>query len=88
MFLELQREATEDGRGLWGAVPSGQMKGTTTVEPIRGPKTTCDPAYPTVCISLPPPDLDCKDISHRRFKVLPPDPHRFNGYKDGMGCEK
>jgi hypothetical protein len=48
----------------------------------------CDAAYPGVCIPSPPPDLDCKDISYRNFKVLPPDPHRFDGDKDGIGCEK
>lgn len=47
----------------------------------------CDPAYPDVCIPSPPPDLDCGDIPHRRFRVLPPDPHRFDGDKDGIGCE-
>ena len=31
----------------------------------------CDRAYPTVCIPSPPPDLDCRDIPHRNFKVLP-----------------
>ena len=47
----------------------------------------CDPAYPTVCIPPPPPDLDCKDIPYRRFRVLPPDPHHFDGDFDGIGCE-
>jgi hypothetical protein len=47
----------------------------------------CDSAYPTVCIPSPPPDLDCKEISFRNFKVLSPDPHRFDGDKDGIGCE-
>lgn len=47
----------------------------------------CSPAYPDVCIAPAPPDLDCKHIPHRRFRVLPPDPHRFDGDKDGIGCE-
>jgi len=34
-----------------------------------------------------PLDLDCKDIPYRRFKVLPPDPHNFDGDGDGIGCE-
>lgn len=53
------------------------------------PAGNCDPAYPTVCIPSPPPDLDCGDIRHRRFTVLPPDPHRFDGSDDdgGVGCE-
>lgn len=47
----------------------------------------CDPSYPTVCIPSPPPDLDCKDIPHRNFTVRQPDPHRFDGDQDGVGCE-
>lgn len=47
----------------------------------------CDPAYPDVCIPRYPPDLNCGDISHRRFRVLAPDPHNFDGDGDGMGCE-
>lgn len=62
--------------------------------PIRGPEPpavpigNCDPSYPTVCIPPPPPDLDCGDIPHRRFTVLQPDPHNFDGSdNDGIGCE-
>jgi len=47
----------------------------------------CDPSYPDFCIPPPPPDLDCKDIPQKRFTVLQPDPHRFDGDKDGIGCE-
>jgi len=50
-------------------------------------KTECDPSYPDFCIPPPPPDLDCKDIPQKRFTVLQPDPHRFDGDKDGIGCE-
>ncbi|MDQ3875587.1 MAG: hypothetical protein M3322_08610 [Actinomycetota bacterium] len=48
----------------------------------------CDPSYPTVCIRPPPPDLDCRDIPHRKFRVLAPDPHHFDGDKNGVGCER
>jgi len=75
-FLELQREARAEGRGLWSLSP--------TIETGTG----CDPAYPTVCIPPPPPDLDCGEMEHRNFQVLPPDPHRFDGDKDGVGCER
>ena len=52
----------------------------------------CHPSYPTVCIPPPPPDLDCDDIpQYRNFTVLhsvpDPDPHRFDGNQDGVGCE-
>lgn len=50
-------------------------------------KQDCDPSYPDVCIPTSPPDLDCADVPYRKFTVLPPDPHRFYGDKDGIGCE-
>jgi hypothetical protein len=58
-----------------------------TAMPTAIARSGCDPSYPTVCIPPPPPDLDCKDIPYRRFKVLPPDPHHFDGNHDGVGCE-
>lgn len=47
----------------------------------------CNSSYPDFCIASPPPDLDCGDIPYKRFTVLQPDPHRFDGDKDGIGCE-
>lgn len=84
-FLQLQQEARTAGRGLWGAPPSAT--------PLPQPEATraggnCHPAYPDVCIPPPPPDLDCKDIPYRNFRLLPPDPHRFDGDRDGIGCER
>jgi len=29
----------------------------------------------------------CKDIPQKRFTVIGSDPHRFDGDKDGIGCE-
>ncbi len=55
--------------------------------PPLPPQEECDPAYPTVCIPSPPPDLDCGDIPYTNFEVLPPDPHNFDGDGDGIGCE-
>jgi micrococcal nuclease len=62
---------------------------TTTPSPVSTPTsaTNCSPSYPDVCIPPAPPDLNCKDITYRNFRVLPPDPHRFDGNKDGVGCE-
>ena len=48
---------------------------------------SCDPAYPDVCIRSPPPDLYCGEIAFHDFRVLPPDPHGFDGDNDGRGCE-
>lgn len=72
LFRAFQQEAREAGRGVWA----------------RAERAACDPAYPDVCIPPPPPDLDCRDVPYRRFRVLPPDPHRFDGDRDGIGCER
>ena len=59
---------------------------TATPVPVRS--SNCDPSYPTVCIPPSPPDLDCGEIPYRRFQVRSPDPHRFDGDHDGIGCER
>jgi hypothetical protein len=58
-------------------------------EPVQpAPKeNSCDKSYPDFCIPSPPPDLDCKNISQKKFTVLQPDPHHFDDDKDGIGCE-
>ena len=56
-------------------------------EPSEPEQPSCDPSYPDVCIPPYPPDLDCGEISHRNFKVVGSDPHRFDGDGDGIGCE-
>lgn len=56
--------------------------------PVNAQQGNCSPAYPEICIPPAPPDLDCGDITERRFRVLQPDPHRFDGDKDGIGCEQ
>ena len=66
--------------------PSSQPP--TSVPPTPTKENRCDPSYPTVCIPPPPPDLDCGDVPYSNFKVLPSDPHNFDGDKDGIGCEK
>jgi len=80
-YLRLQEEARAAGEGLW-ACETSMPDGTTTA------RDDCDPAYPTVCIPSPPPDLDCGEIAYKNFTVRAPDPHRFDGDKDGVGCER
>lgn len=60
---------------------------TAAPTPTVNPRAGCSPAYPSVCIPPPPPDLDCKDVQFKRFTVLAPDPHRFDSDNDGVGCE-
>jgi micrococcal nuclease len=89
-------EARAAGRGLWGA---GCETSTVAPQPLGpsvpapapvhpAPGVGCDPSYPGVCIPPAPPDLDCPDVPHRRFAVVPPDPHGFDGNGDGVGCER
>lgn len=80
--------------GGWAELHPLYRWGYQTGPPFPGVSPTpafspgsCDPAYPTVCIPPPPPDLDCGDIPYRRFTVLASDPHRFDGDHDGIGCE-
>jgi micrococcal nuclease len=75
--------------GLWSAcgTPADPATAPTPPPPSPRPTNNCDPSYPDVCIPSPPPDLDCKDVPYENFRVLPPDPHRFDGNKDGRGCE-
>jgi hypothetical protein len=59
--------------------------------PPPPPPASCSASYPDQCIAPPPPDLDCSDIPYRNFRVLwnvpDPDPHHFDGNRDGVGCE-
>lgn len=87
LFLELEREARAAGRGLWSQ--STNQLPLSLLSPTLLPtgQTDCHPSYPNVCIPPAPPDLNCGSIPYRDFTVLPPDPHRFDGDKDGIGCE-
>jgi micrococcal nuclease len=63
---------------------------TTTPTAPATTTANCAASYHDVCIP-PPPDLDCNDIPYRNFRVVynvpNPDPHRFDGDHDGVGCE-
>src|SRR5262245_42932393 len=97
-LLSAASTARKARRGLWGACPLAVWDplaaattgpgspSATKPRPIAG-SGRCDAAYPTVCIPPPPPDLDCADIPYHDFRVLLPDPHRFDGEGDGRGCE-
>jgi micrococcal nuclease len=66
---------------------------TFTLTPTQTPSPTpnCDYAnYQGTCIPHAPPhgsDLDCSEISARRFQFIGSDPHRFDGDDDGIDCE-
>jgi micrococcal nuclease len=80
-------------RGLWSAcaTPSEPPPPPPPGPPPAPPSGSCHASYPAACIPPPPPDLDCAQITFRRFHVrhdVPdPDPHGFDGDRDGVGCE-
>ena len=78
-YRTAEAAAKKTPAGLWIACASSP--------PAPPASTSCDPSYPTVCIPPPPPDLDCKDVPYRNFPVVGADPHRFDGNRDGRGCE-
>jgi len=83
-FCSQSEFAAEPWAQKFGCTTINEAKTLTLPAEIR---ENCDPSYPDVCIPSPPPDLNCGEISHRNFTVLPSDPHRFDGDKDGLGCE-
>jgi micrococcal nuclease len=98
-LIEAEEFARFYGVGLWGACETGYLpvfdaapmipptSVPPTSAPVSQPGAECDPAYPDVCIPSPPPDLQCRDVPYSRFRVLPPDPHNFDGNFDGVACE-
>jgi hypothetical protein len=91
-FLEFLSHPKEVGRELTKLlIPptenTSSQKSTELVLSTNKPLNNCDSAYPSVCIPSPLPDLDCKDISYKNFRVNLPDPHKFDRDKDGIGCE-
>jgi len=100
VFATTYNQAIINMAGLWAptSTPKPYVASTKTpgnklplviVVPTDAPivNGNCDPSYPTVCIPPSPPDLDCKDVPYKRFKVLQPDPHGFDRDHDGIGCE-
>ena len=85
----LAKAWTRDGqhRDLLVGFEQGGVGCFRSQVPPDDTQAECQPSYPGVCIHPPPPDLDCGEISHRRFTVLAPDPHGFDRDKDGVGCE-
>jgi hypothetical protein len=65
-------------------LPSSQPSSLVTE---TGQAGDCDPSYPDFCIPSPPPDLNCADMSQKRFTVSGSDPHGFDRDGDGVGCE-
>jgi micrococcal nuclease len=89
-LFERQNAAIATGVGKWGACGNGVVGEPGEAMGIAA-GVACNPAYPTMCIPSVADaggDHDCRDIPYRRFVVLPPDPHKFDGDGNGTGCER
>ncbi len=88
-FLGAEIAAKKERRGVWGPPCNGDTTKPQTA-PVRTPGASsgrCDPNYTGACIPSSPPDLDCGDITERRFRVVGADVHRFDVDGDGVACE-
>jgi len=60
---------------------------TPTPVPVGQPESNCDPNYSGACIPVYPPDVNCGDVSAKRFRVTGRDVHDFDRDNDGIACE-
>ena len=87
-FLAGEIRAKKARLGVWGPPCNGNTV-KPQPQPARAPGSSsrCDANYRGACIPSPPPDLDCGQISARRFRVVGVDVHRFDSDGDGIACE-
>ncbi|WP_036487339.1 thermonuclease family protein [Myxosarcina sp. GI1] len=93
-YLAAENNAKQKRLNFWSAselvMPWDFRKGrSSSSQPTANQNndSNCDASYPDVCIPPYPPDLNCGDISFRRFKVKGSDPHNFDRDRNGIGCE-
>lgn len=87
LYVDAESGAIAHELGLWGLPP-------TPAPTVAPQQSNCEPSYPDICIPIGAADLDCPDMYAQnisRIRVLwdvaNPDPHRFDGNGDGVGCE-
>jgi micrococcal nuclease len=96
-YRSAERGAKTRQQGLWSRCAAGTQPPAPPPPPPPGPPApppphpSCAASYPDACIPPPPPDLDCGQIGSTnvrvRWDVPNPDPHGFDGDRDGIGCE-
>ena len=59
---------------------------TARLVPTTAASGDCDPNYAGACIPSGP-DVDCGEISAKRFRVVGRDVHRLDADNDGIACE-
>lgn len=68
-----------------GGYTSDESTSSITTGGNTPDSAVCNNSYPDFCIG---PDVDCKDIIKRNFRVLEPDPYNFDIDGNGRGCEE
>ncbi len=87
-FLGAEAAAQRISRGVWGAPCRGDTaKPAYAAGPTPRARPGCNPNYAGACIPNRPPDVDCSDITARRFRVVAVDDHHFDADGDGIACE-
>jgi micrococcal nuclease len=100
-LLKAAKNAKAKKLGLWKMCPNTKLeplKPATTGSVVvskastkaTSPNAKCDPNYQG-CIPPYPPDLDCEDIKRMGLapiRVIGTDVHKFDGDRDGIGCDK
>jgi len=96
-YLAAEQQAQNSQKAFWGqanpVMPWDYRRGVRpqTVQPQSQTQNTsqrCDPNYSGACIQpYSQGDVDCGEISARRFRSIGSDPHRLDGDKDGIACE-
>lgn len=96
LYVPAQAQAQTAVLGLWAPAPTPVPTPAPVAAPILpvapiAPPSNCEASYPGLCIAVGSADIDCGEISARRFEVVwntpNPDPHGFDGDADGIGCE-
>lgn len=91
-FFRAQHRARKAKYGLWGPPCDGD---TTKPDPgsahpvalVGATAGRCDPNYTGACVPPYPPDVDCPELTARRFRSVGSDPHGLDGDHDGVACE-
>lgn len=88
-FLSAEATARRITRGIWGSPCNGDITkpAYSATGTAAGARTGCNPNYSGACIPNTPPDLDCSDITARRFRVVGVDDQRFDSDGDRVACE-
>lgn len=94
-YLAAEQQAQNGQKAFWSqanpVMPWDYRRGVRpqAVQPqVQESSQRCDPNYSGACIQpYSQGDVNCGDISARRFRSIGSDPHRLDGDKDGIACE-